>query len=281
MKRAYYIDVSLDDDIESSVQGVIRDIKSKEITSGTFKNITSVLNSVGAYEDYYIPTVDGERPLEIDTVPGLDVDIDNDFMQYLRRSIITGMNCPATYIDATTEVDFARSLTMMNNPFVRAIINDQEEASEFFSNVVRALYKNEFSNKEKKRRRKKSDNVLVDNFDVEKIFLRFPSPIYLLLGNLNDQINNAQGTMEFITGLYFPEDPSGQSNDLAHERRKTNFKKRLAKESFLQTMDWDKFDKIYSQVWLDNTENIIKDQIAFNNDSEKSDDNEFDDEDEF
>lgn len=202
-------------------------------------------------------------------------------MQYLRRSIITGMNCPATYIDATTEVDFARSLTMMNNPFVRAIINDQEEASEFFSNVVRALYKNEFSNKEKKRRRKKSDNVLVDNFDVEKIFLRFPSPIYLLLGNLNDQINNAQGTMEFITGLYFPEDPSGQSNDLAHERRKTNFKKRLAKESFLQTMDWDKFDKIYSQVWLDNTENIIKDQIAFNNDSEKSDDNEFDDEDEF
>lgn len=94
MKRAYYIDVSLDDDIESSVQGVIRDIKSKEITSGTFKNITSVLNSVGAYEDYYIPTVDGERPLEIDTIPGLDVDIDNDFMQYLRRSIITGMNCP-------------------------------------------------------------------------------------------------------------------------------------------------------------------------------------------
>lgn len=62
-KRAFYVDVGLDDDMEGTVNNFIKDIKSKELTSGTFKNVTTVLNSVGAFEDYYIPTIDGERQI--------------------------------------------------------------------------------------------------------------------------------------------------------------------------------------------------------------------------
>lgn len=59
-KRAFYIDSSLDTDYESTVQSFIRDIKSKEITSNMLNSVSSVLNAVGAFEDYYIPTVDGK-----------------------------------------------------------------------------------------------------------------------------------------------------------------------------------------------------------------------------
>jgi hypothetical protein len=64
-KRAFYIETGLDDDMEGAIQGFIRDIKSKELTSGHLKNITTILNSVGSFEDYYIPTIDGQRSVEI------------------------------------------------------------------------------------------------------------------------------------------------------------------------------------------------------------------------
>lgn len=66
-KRAFYIETGLDDDMEGTVQGFIRDIKSKEMNAGTMKNITTILNSVGAFEDYYIPTIDGQRSVEIES----------------------------------------------------------------------------------------------------------------------------------------------------------------------------------------------------------------------
>lgn len=50
-KRAFYVETGLDDDMEGAIQGFIRDIKSKELTSGYLKNITTILNSVGAFED--------------------------------------------------------------------------------------------------------------------------------------------------------------------------------------------------------------------------------------
>jgi len=51
LKRAFYVETGLDDDMEGAIQGFIRDIKSKELTSGYLKNITTILNSVGAFED--------------------------------------------------------------------------------------------------------------------------------------------------------------------------------------------------------------------------------------
>ena len=70
-KRAFYIETGLDDDMEGSVQGFIRDIKSKELSSGHLKNITTILNSVGEFQDYFIPVIDGQRSVEIDVLVSL------------------------------------------------------------------------------------------------------------------------------------------------------------------------------------------------------------------
>ena len=274
MKRAFYIDVGLDDDLEGAVQGFIKDIKSKELSSGHLKNITTILNSVGAFEDYDIPTVDGSRSVEIDTVPGMDIDIDNEFMQQLIRSIITGMNVPYNYIDSSSEIDFARTLTMTNNPFVRAIINDQEDFGNFYSSVIRELYKNEFipanqQNKKQKAKIQKDKKRISVSVDIDKIELRFPSPIYLVLGNTNEQISNAQQTIDFLTMYYYPDDPTGEKNTYQNELNKANFKRQLAKKCFLQTLDWDMYDSIYKDVKNDEIENSLKDAINFNPEAKK------------
>ena len=271
-KRAFYIETGLDDDYEDTIQGFIRDIKSKELSSGTLKNITTILNSVGAFEDYYIPIVDGQESVRIDTVPGMDVDIDNEFLQFLKRSIITGMNVAVNYIDDSTQTDFARSLTMTNNPFVRTIISDQDEFGDFYSEVVQELYRNEFASaKTRKQRNPKTGRnskgnkiKTVSNIDIESIYIRFPTPIYLVLGNTNEQIQNAQQTIEFITSYYYPDDPTGQSNTLEREVEKAKFKKKLAKKYFLTTLDWSNYDKTYHENVFEATNDNIEDGINFN-----------------
>ena len=82
LNKLCYDYLTLDDDYEDTIQGFIRDIKSKELSSGTLKNITTILNSVGAFEDYYIPIVDGQESVRIDTVPGMDVDIDDLYQEF-------------------------------------------------------------------------------------------------------------------------------------------------------------------------------------------------------
>jgi hypothetical protein len=211
-----------------------------------------------------------QEAVRIDTIPGMDIEIDNEFMQYLKRSIITGMNVPANYIDESSQVDFARNLTMSNNPFVRSIINDQAEFGEFFSKVTQELYRNEFASDKKRKKRnvktgtnkgKKINNI--SNISIEDINVRFPSPTYLVLGNTNENIQNSSTIIDFIAGYFYPDDPTGQQMSLERETQKNNFKKQLAKEIFLPTMDWNMYEKIYKNVLQEFNKEALDTNINF------------------
>lgn len=55
-KRAFYIETDLDNDTEAVVQSFIRDTKTKDIKMSNFGNdINTILNSVGTFNDYFIP----------------------------------------------------------------------------------------------------------------------------------------------------------------------------------------------------------------------------------
>lgn len=205
-----------------------------------------------------------------DTVPGMDVEMENEFTQMLLKSIITGMNVPYNYIDSTAEIDFARSLTMTNNPFVRAIINDQEEFGQFYSKIIRELYKNEFiqDKAEKKKKRTKATKTKKNSYlsiNIEELELRFPTPIYLVLGNMNEQVQNAQQMAEFITTTYYPEDPTGQAGlGYDYELKKANFKKKIYKKHFLPSLEWDSYDEIFKEVDQEAMSDGIEKNINFN-----------------
>jgi hypothetical protein len=214
----------------------------------------------------------------------MDVEMENEFTQMLLKSIITGMNVPYNYIDSTQEIDFARSLTMTNNPFVRAIINDQEEFGNFYSKIIRELYKNEFVKEtggKKKRVSRKTKNAYL-NIAIDNLELRFPTPIYLVLGNMNEQIQNAQQTAEFITTTYYPDDPTGQSIDAyQNEVNKANFRKELYKKHLLPSLEWDSFDEIYKKVSQNAIENAITGTINFAPEAKKKNELDMLEEDEF
>jgi hypothetical protein len=245
-KRLIYVETGLDEDIEGVVQGVVKDIKSKEIQTDVLKSITTILSSIGVFDDYYIPLTDGEKPLDFDTLQGMDVSADTEFLQNLLRSAIGGTGLPMNYVDASQEVDFSRSLAMQNSTFVRTIVSDQASLAPGFSKMIRILYKNEFLHDiENKKAKSEEENVVLEEMKV-----RFPAPISLNLTNVNDQISNSMQTVDFITSAYIDETEGDTS-------MKLEFKKQVVRE-FLPNIDWDLMDSLYDKAQMNKTKEDLK-----------------------
>lgn len=226
-KRVVYVESGIDEDIEGAIQSVVRDIKTKDISTDDLKTITSIFKQVGAFEDYFIPKIDGEVPIDFETISGMDVNVDDEFLQYLLKSIVSGIGVPATYTDASNDIDFSRSLVMQNSTFVREIVSKQGDMQEFLTEICRKVYEYEFG----------VENI--SGFDLEKLEVTFPIPEFLNVSNINEQIGNHTTTIEFITNTYF--DPNSQEPEdmkLQHE-----FKKEVTKD-LVTTIDWDRYDDI-------------------------------------
>lgn len=62
-RRVFYVDSDMDADYESNIQDLIRDIRSKEISSdmlGNGKSISTTLRTIGSLENFYIPRINGK-----------------------------------------------------------------------------------------------------------------------------------------------------------------------------------------------------------------------------
>lgn len=240
-KRIIYVETGLDNDLEGAVQSVIEDFKNKELSVDTLKTITTVLNNCGSFEDYYLPVIDGQAPINFDTLSGMDVNVDDDFLQFLLKSMITGMGIPFNYIDSSNDVDFAKTLIMQNSTFVRTIVSYQSYMSRLFTDIIQTLYYNEYSS-------------LKDyNNDHELIEAILPVPSYLAVSNLNEQVSNAQNTIDFVVSSYISDDT--QDPDL-----KIRFRNKVTRE-FLPNLDWNKFDKIFDSVKIDKEETELENNI--------------------
>jgi len=225
-KRAFYIETDLDQDAEAVVQSFVRDSKTKEIKMESFnKDINTVLNSIGSFQDYYIPVVDGNKPVEIDTIQGMNVEMNNDFLEYLLNTLISGMGIPKEFLSVTDQTEFARSLAMQNGKFVRSIIVKQKVFAEQFTQFIRILYENEF------------DNSKVDS---DKIKIEFPSPASLNMTNLNEQIGNSQTTIQFFLDTLV-----GEQTD--ENKEKYAIAKKVFTKEILSNFDWEKWETILNQ----------------------------------
>jgi len=246
-KRVFYIDVGVDANYEQAISRVIQDIKTKEFKMDTIGDINTVLNlNPGRFDDYYIPTVNGEKPIEIDTLQGMDVEMNNDFIEFLKDSMMSGMGVPRTLIDATKELDFARTLSAQNANFVRSVVKYQKRLTEPFNKLFRILYQNEY----KFYNDGESKVSSVVNFS--DIHVTFPSPATLNMSNITDQIQAVDGNAEFISSTLVPADPTGASDKV-----KSMLKTEIVKD-LLPAIDWDRYEEYLEKAKLKKVESDIK-----------------------
>jgi hypothetical protein len=253
-KRAYYVDIGLENDAANAVNDVIRTVKAKDVSNIHDMDITSVMNMLSEFNDYYIPTIDGEKPITIDTVEGLsNVSLDNDFLNWLSNNIFSGIGLPSAYLTEVENVDFAKTLAMQNSRFIRDIISEQRIFGNGYSEIYRKLYKREFGNSsntnlDKSAAQKKANDANGDRnndgstaqIDIESIVVAFPSPVSLNMTNLNDQLNNLNMLVDSMAELIeVPKD------DL--DTAKPIFKLEMYRK-FLSNLDWEEMDSVMKIV---------------------------------
>jgi len=114
-RTLYYVDNGLTNDIEGSVMEAIEAIQQSQIRFSDIGTITGIIGAVGSTVDVFIPqSSDGNKPINSEIISGQQVDMDEEFLKYLIKSIILSFNVPSVVVDFTNEVEFARTLSMAN-----------------------------------------------------------------------------------------------------------------------------------------------------------------------
>lgn len=242
--RTFYIETGLSKDVEGIIQSFVREIKAKEIKLSDLKTIDSIFQNIGMFQDYFIPQTNGEKAIDIDTIPGQAAEIENDFLEYLKKTMISGMGIPASFLTYADEMEFARSVSMMNGMFLRTIIGFQKILGGSFSNIYRKLYKNEHQDLED--RDAEDESVVID---YEAIEVRFPPPSSLNMTNLNDQINNISGIADYITNIV----AGAAGADAVRDKVARGIAKK-----YLPNVEWDYFENLLQDVSVDDVEEKLK-----------------------
>jgi hypothetical protein len=264
-RLVWYIDIGVDNDGNNAVQNFIRTIKQREVKFSNLRDITTTINHVGEFHDFYVPTYNGERPVEVETLTlGGAADVDTPFLEYLRKAIIGGTGVPAAFVGYSEEVAFARSLTMDNGRFLRRVVRHQKHYGRQATQIMRLLYRNEFlgldeilggarsegeakdgDREEVKRSGDGSAAGEEDNRETprerirpEYLIVRFPSPATLNMTNLADAINQASGVVEFIVESLASAEEDGTKSTL----------KLLVTKDLMPQIRWNHYEDMLAEA---------------------------------
>lgn len=261
-RLAYYIDVGGDDDPNNSTASVIRSIKQREAKFSNMNDITSTVAAAGEFHDFFIPTINGNRTIDIEPISlGTPREIDNEFIEFLKKSILAGTGVPKAYLGSLDEIDFARTLTMENGRFLRRVVRKQRIYEDPIGETFKEVYRNEFvydaqqqvdgpydkelqtaeeikQNADDKSKTGETaiTDVLNSETAVESICISLPVPVTLSIQIQQDQITNVDNQAELLSESQLVlNDP--ESQDLV----KRYFKKALVRD-LLPGYDWDAID---------------------------------------
>src|SRR5699024_8704291 len=249
-RRVFYVETGLDNDYEGAIQEVIRNVRQQDIPSSIFgdeESLSSVFKQMGSHENYYIPrTSGGTTPLDIDTIAGMQVDINDEFLEWLKKSVMAGTGVPFTYIDDSQETDYARSLSMQNNSFVRRVVAYQQSYGRFFSKILQRIYEINYSYEDDS---KDKDTVSEININSKLINVVFPPPTFLNLQNNNERLNSIRESLEFYSALAVPSDD---------EDKARKFRLKFAQKKFGLNTDSELIENILKEIDSEEKEEMLK-----------------------
>ena len=250
-KRVYYVENGLDDDFEGIIEGLGRDLRRKEVPTNALSNensVSTVMRQVGSLESYYIPVNNGERAFDIDVIPGMQVDVDESDLDRLLRSAQRSTGVPYNYIDASTDIDFSRTIAIQNQGFVKNILTYQSTFSKYYTEIVQRLWRYEFEDEKAILRHQTSKSNEpspesqeiegTDNIQSEFIKVQFPAPVTLNATTIGEQISATEQIIEFLTTLHY-----GDEDDTNRDSRRV-FRKNLSKDVYLRNINWNMIEQV-------------------------------------
>ena len=223
-EKVYYVETGLDEDIEGAIMSFIKDIKTDVFSVDSFGDISASLRTASPFRLIFIPTVVGQKPVEMDSFQGSDVSIENEFLEFLKKATISGTGVPEAYLGIMKEVDFARSLAMQNGNFARKVVRSQEQLKNCYKWYIHCLIK----------MRDSSAQINIDDIDVQ-----FAPPVSINNENMSNIVNS---TTAFVTS-----EVEGVAGDKAADPKFQKLKIKLFRE-YLPQVPWDRVEQMLRDI---------------------------------
>lgn len=232
-KRVYYVKQSVDTNISQSLLTTIDQIKRSNFNVRQIENINNILNIIGKFNDYVIPTnQSGESPIQFEVMPGQDIQPPTEIMEKLEESAINSTDVPLEVINARMSMDFATHYTMSNTRFLRKVIKRQSICEEFrmYSGILTKIY-----------------NLEYEKTEVLKLVL--PMPMFLDISNTSQIIQNVNDLCNSITEAFLADEEDDQIKNI--------FTKKVKMEYLSTYINIDKLNEYLEESKIESTKNKI------------------------
>lgn len=205
-KRVYYVKQNVEQSVARTMMNVVKQIKKGNMGMRQIESMNNILNVVGKYNDFIIPTNQaGEPPIQFEIMQGQDIQTPTDIMEKMEEAAINTI-CPMEFVNSVLQVDYASRFTMSNTRFMKEIFARQRATERFFSPIYTKLYNYEFDE------------------TYSKINIILPPPLYLLINNNSQLIDTVSQLADKISDIYF----YNEEDDLRSEWKKHNVSRTLA-----------------------------------------------------
>jgi hypothetical protein len=195
----HYISSGLSADVEKGVQDAIFAMQQGQFKFNDVTSINKIFSMVGSMVDLFIPqSQDGVKPIQTEIVSGQDIDMNEPFLEFLKKSIVTSFCVPSVTVDYTDEVEFAKTLSMANIDVARSTLYAQAEIYDPQVKLVRLIAKYE----------------LDDDFDTDLIDIVQNSPISILLENTTQILETAVSNATSLAQTILPTTASDEERRL-------------------------------------------------------------------
>lgn len=232
-KRVYYVKQSVDTNISQSLLTTIDQIKRSNFNVRQIENINNILNIIGKFNDYVIPTnQSGESPIQFEVMPGQDIQPPTEIMEKLEESAINSTDVPLEVINARMSMDFATHYTMSNTRFLRKVIKRQSICEEFrmYSGILTKIY-----------------NLEYEKTEVLKLVL--PMPMFLDISNTSQIIQNVNDLCNSITEAFLADEEDDQIKNI--------FTKKVKMEYLSTYINIDKLNEYLEESKIESAKNKI------------------------
>lgn len=181
-RRAYYVKQSVETNIAKSLLNVINQLKANNFNVRHIDNIENIFNITGVLNDYLIPTMGGDPPIQFEVIPGQRIEPPTELLNELEEVMVNQTDVPLEVIQARQSMDYAVHYTMTNSKFLRKIYHRQGQYQPFLSDIFTKIYNYEYE-------------------DDTKVEIQLPPPMFLNITNTNQIISNVNEYTDQIVNI--------------------------------------------------------------------------------
>lgn len=220
-------------DISGKMNQIISNFKQKQISYNDFGSVRGILSKVGQGKDIGVPVgANNERAFDIEQLPGVQVDMDSDLMQLLRKAMISTTGCPSAMINYLDEVDFAKQIQMLHSKFVTRCIAFQEETEASCTELYQKLLR--------------YGGYDISDEQLEHFTFQWSRPKMLNSQNMGDLLSSSDQLAEFMVKVFEGE------NSVNDPRVKDRIYSYVVRKYLMGgVMDWDKIEQELTSYMLE------------------------------